>query len=303
MRIVDVYACEQHHDRCSHYTHPELPEGGRGAGFTETGMLWSGFRPSDDPVRYPFNIPQQMLAAVALDELAVLAERGYGDVQLGLRARLLAAEVRAGIERYGRFYDFRYGWIYAYEVDGRGGVALMDDANLPSLLAAPYFGYVGSNDPVYRNTRAFVLSRDNPYYYRGRFAEGVGSAHTPANWVWPLALIARALTASSVQETASELAALARTDDEDGLVHESFDPNAYWKFTRTEFGWANAMYAELLFSRATAFDRSPPTGAGETFFSISSSPHRMAPSRVVSIADGLQNSAAIMRALRRALPQ
>ncbi len=29
------------------------------------------------------------------------------------------------------------------------------------------FGYVNTTDPVYRNTRRFVLSKDNPYYMHG----------------------------------------------------------------------------------------------------------------------------------------
>ena len=53
------------------------------------------------------------------------------------------------------------GKIYAYETDGLGNHLLMDDANSPSLLAMPYLGYCGKNDPLYRNTRRFILSSAN----------------------------------------------------------------------------------------------------------------------------------------------
>ena len=245
--VVSVYECERQHASCSPYRSRYLPNRGYGAAFSPTGMIWGAFRPSDDAVRYPFNIPQNMLAVVALEELAQLAAEGCGDRHLSAAAAQLAVTVRAGIERYGKVYDFRYGWMYAYEVDGLGDAELMDDANVPDLLSLSYFEYVSPFDPIYENTRRFSLSRDDPSYFSGRYAAGLGSPHTPTGWVWPLGMIAQALTSVDPQETAALLKTIVDTAGAEDVMHESFDPNDPSRFTRSEFGWANAMYAELLF--------------------------------------------------------
>lgn len=63
----------------------------------------------------------------------------------------------------------------------------MDDANVPSLLSIPYLGFADANDEIYKNTRAFILSKENPYYLRNR-AKGIGSPHTWSEYIWPIAL-------------------------------------------------------------------------------------------------------------------
>jgi meiotically up-regulated gene 157 (Mug157) protein len=210
-------------------------------------LIWSAFRPSDDPVQYRFNIPQNALAVVALRDIEQLAV-GYGDAQLERDARELAARVETGVLEYGRFFDpTRRAWMYAYETDGNGRYNLMDDANIPNLTTLPYIDWSSAFDPTYLTTRGFTLSMDNPYYFSGKYATGLGSPHTPHGWVWPLGIIGRALTATSTQEVAEAITTLAETDSESGMIHESFYPDGYWRFTRPEFGWANALYAELLF--------------------------------------------------------
>jgi meiotically up-regulated gene 157 (Mug157) protein len=248
-RIVQTYACEQHHDACSHYTYP----GTQTRGIAETGMIWSAFRPSDDSLTFGYNIPQQMGALTALQDLGTLALIGYNDDGLANQAAALSAAVSSGIDRYGMVYNFKYGWMYAFETDGRGQTLEMDDANMPNLLGAPIYGYVRSDDPRYRATRAFVLSKDNPYYFEGRYAAGIGSPHTPSNYIWPLGIIARGMTALNRKETRAALLTLSITDSDDGLIHESFDPNDFTHYTRADFGWGNAMYAELLFRSAAGY--------------------------------------------------
>ncbi len=295
-RVVITYRCEQHHAQCSHYSYPyRVPTAH--AYSDNTGLIWGAFRPSDDAVTYRFNIPQNALAAVALEELAQLAVTGYHDPRLAANARSLSAQVQVGIARYGRVYVKPYGWIYAYEVDGLGDENFIDDANLPNLISLPYSQYLSGNDPTYLNTRAFALSKRNPYYYSGYYASGLGSPHTPAGYVWPLGIISRALTASSAGEAAEALSELAETDSKDGLIHESFYPGGYWRFTRAEFGWANALYGELIFRSVAGFPATPfaPHGTILPFERASTTP------RLVSRIVQLENSAYLIRALGQLL--
>ena len=199
-------------------------------------------------MQYRFNIPQNAIAVVALRDIVQLAREGYGDRALAEKAQALEQRVQLGIQLYGRFFNpVRRAWMYAYETDGFGKYNLMDDANIPNLTTLPYIDWCSSYDPTYLATRRFTLSMDNPFYFSGRYAQGLGSPHTPYGFVWPLGIIGRALTATSRIEVATAITTLAETDGESGLIHESFYPDGYWRYTRPEFGWANALGAELFF--------------------------------------------------------
>lgn len=213
-----------------------------------TGMIWTGFRPSDDPCTYNYLIPAEMMAVQALEALAEISRQVWRDRGLEHRARRLAKDVRHGIEKFALFPDPSHPdrKIYAYEVDGLGNKLLMDDANLPSLLSAPYFGYISAADPVYQNTRRFILSAANPYFYSGKLGAGVGSPHTPKGMVWPLALVTQGLTSSDPKEIDALLEFLLASDPGDNQLHESFDPNDPTRFTRPDFGWPNALLVELI---------------------------------------------------------
>ncbi len=219
---------------------------GRGEPVAVTGMTWSGFRPSDDACKYGYLIPSNLFAVRALQSAAMLAKQ-LGDEALAAEASALGAEIMAGIARHGIVEHPVHGRMYAYEVDGFGNINLMDDANVPSLLSLPYLEVCGKEDPLYRSTRAFVLSDENPYFYRGTLAEGIGSPHTPQGYIWPIALCVQAMTSTDIREIAGILKTLMRTHGGTRFMHESFDPNAPEQFTRSWFAWANSMFGELIF--------------------------------------------------------
>jgi meiotically up-regulated gene 157 (Mug157) protein len=248
-RVLHVLHVEQHHDGRSHYTNKQLARGGHGSAVRYTGMVWTGFRPSDDPVRYHYNIPVNMLAVVVLRDLSKIAKDVWHDGHTAADAWGLSTEIQRGIEQNGTLNLAPFGRIYAYEVDGLGHVNAMDDANVPSLLSIPYFGYLPKDNSLYLATRRFVLSDRNPYFFRGTYAEGEGSPHTPHGYVWPLALCVQALTSDDPDEIDKVFGYIAVADVGDHRLHESFDANWPESFTRDDFAWPNALYAELVLTR------------------------------------------------------
>ena len=161
--IIAVFKLEQNHFQESRYFFnrtdcPEtdtLPNGGKGNEVAFTGMTWSGFRPSDDRCVYGYLVPSNMMAVCALKKAAELLNAGYEDTRLESECRSLAFDIDEGIKTHGVYEHEKFGKIYAYEVDGKGDVRLMDDANSPSLLSAPYLGYAEKDDEIYLNTRKF----------------------------------------------------------------------------------------------------------------------------------------------------
>jgi len=252
---------EQDHPRNSKYSHKEMADGGKGNPVAYTGMIWSGFRPSDDACTYNYLIPSEMMAVVALGQLEEIERNVYHNTIKAERARALRNEVQNGIQTWGVQFTPNYGYIYAYEVDGLGHGLLIDDANVPSLLSAPYIGYTKPNSFVYRNTRKYLLSKDNATYYVGKYARGIGSPHTTDNWVWPIAMLMQGFTASSDAERKDVLGQLLASDPGDHLLHESFNPDDPSKFTRADFGWPNALFSEYVM---TEFEGVPPLPVGST---------------------------------------
>jgi meiotically up-regulated gene 157 (Mug157) protein len=263
-RTLETMEREQDHAHNSKYTHKELRDDNGRPGpnsVAYTGMIWTGFRPSDDACKYNYLIPSEMLAVVALGDLEEVEREVYRDLLKSSRAKTLRSEVQDGIQKYGEVFTPNYGYVYAYEVDGRGHQTLMDDANIPSLLAAPYMGYTKPDSPVYKNTRRFLLSKNNPYFYVGKVASGIGSAHTNDGFVWPLALIMQGLTTTSVGERQAVLNELLASDPGDHLLHESFDPNDPARYSRKDFGWPNALFSEFVM---TDFGGVPEIPMGST---------------------------------------
>lgn len=252
-KIFRTFRTEQFHEEKSAYRfrrksvlfRDTLSREGKGALVKSgTGLIWSGFRPSDDACTYGYLIPSNMFAVVILGYLEEMARELFYDKRLEKEAWMLREQVREAIEKEGKAYTEEFGMVYAYEVDGFGMYHLMDDANVPSLLAMDYLGYPADRQAA-ENTRRYILSEGNPFYYKGGKASGVGSSHTPSGYIWHIAMAVQGLTSRSREEKLDILKAMAATTGGTGAMHEGFFCEDDSSYTREWFSWANAMYMEL----------------------------------------------------------
>lgn len=223
-----------------------LSNGGYGQPLKPVGLISSSFRPSDDATTFGFLIPSNLFAVASLRQLAGISRQVTRDQAFADQCLALAGEVSDAIREYGVVEHKKYGKVYAFEVDGFGNATFMDDANVPSLLALPYLGCVEKNDPVYRNTRKLVWSEDNPYFFKGKAAEGIGGPHIGYDMIWPMSIIMRAMTGTDDQEIAWCVKTLRDADGDTGFMHESFHKDDPKNFTRKWFAWANTLFGELI---------------------------------------------------------
>ena len=83
---------------------------------------------------------------------------------------------------------------------------------------------------------------ENPYFFEGKAAEGIGSPHTPKDYIWPMSMIMRGLVDASQCEAMKRKVKETMTR---GTIHESFHKDHAAKLTREEFAWPNALYTDM----------------------------------------------------------
>lgn len=219
---------------------------GKGAPVKPVGLIASAFRSSDDATTFLYLVPSNFYAVSSLRKAAEILETVNKRNDLAEECSDLAKEVERALKKYATYNHKEFGTIYAFEVDGFGNHLLMDDANVPSLLAMPYLGDIDINDPIYQNTRRFVWSDSNPYFFKGKAGEGIGGPHIDHDMIWPMSIMMKAFTSQDDQEIKECIRQLINTDAGTGFMHESFHKDNSSKFTRKWFAWQNTLFGELI---------------------------------------------------------
>lgn len=256
-QIYTTFKNQQLKDGEEHYTFQRntpvatdtLADHGRGNPVNPVGLIASSFRPSDDATVLPFLVPANFFVVDVLSKLAKLLEFHYPANILASDCRKLVFEVKHGLNEYAVVSHKKYGKILAYEVDGFGSHLFMDDANVPSLLALPYLGCLEHDSLIYQNTRRFILSTDNPWYFEGSAITGVGSIHTGRGRVWPIAIAMQGLTSNIDSEVDACIDLLLNSHANTYFMHEAINKDNQHEYSRPWFAWANSLFAELIIKR------------------------------------------------------
>ena len=253
-KILETFTAQQRKDGTTPYTflrktdraYDTLSNNGLGTPVNPCGLIVSSFRPSDDATTMQFLIPSNFFAVSVLRKAAEILKSVNKRNDLAKRCMSLAKEVENALMAHATYDHPKFGKIYAFEVDGFGNHLLMDDSNAPSLLSLPYLTDVKIDDPIYQNTRRFVWSKSNPYFFKGEAAEGIGGPHVGYDMVWPMSLIMKALTSTDDREIADCVRTLIATDAGTGFMHEAFHKDDPANFTRPWFAWSNTLFGELI---------------------------------------------------------
>ncbi len=253
-KILETFTAQQRKDGTTPYTflrktdraYDTLSNNGLGTPVNPCGLIVSCFRPSDDATTMQFLIPSNFFAVSVLRKAAEILKSVNKRNDLAKRCMSLAKEVEKALMAHATYDHPKFGKIYAFEVDGFGNHLLMDDSNAPSLLSLPYLTDVKIDDPIYQNTRRFVWSKSNPYFFKGEAAEGIGGPHVGYDMVWPMSLIMKALTSTDDREIADCVRTLIATDAGTGFMHEAFHKDDPANFTRPWFAWSNTLFGELI---------------------------------------------------------
>lgn len=210
------------------------------------GLICSSFRPSDDSTVFSFLIPSNLFAVVSLRQSAEILRKVKNNTTLAAKMEALANEVETAVQKYGIINHPQFGQVYAFEVDGFGSFLMMDDANVPSLLSLPYLDAVKAEDPIYQRTRQYILSDNNPFFFKGTAGEGIGGPHIGRDFIWPMSIMMRAFTSINDQEIVDCVKMLVATHGDTGFMHESFHKDDPKNFTRKWFAWQNTLFGELI---------------------------------------------------------
>ncbi|KAF1969660.1 hypothetical protein BU23DRAFT_601435 [Bimuria novae-zelandiae CBS 107.79] len=214
-----------------------------------TGLVRSAFRPSDDATILGFFIPANAMISVELKRTAALLRKA-GKKPLAQTLQDWGEKIAAGVWEHGVVQHKTFGKVFAFEVDGFGSSILMDDANLPSLMALPLLGFTDVNNEVYQNTRKMILQKKgNPYYLEGKDFSGVGGPHIGYQHAWPMSVLVQAMTSESDDEIMMCLGSVKNVS-RNGLIHESINVNIGSDYTRSWFAWANSVFAQTILDLA-----------------------------------------------------
>jgi meiotically up-regulated gene 157 (Mug157) protein len=255
MRIYQTFLEQQRFENAGPYTfmrettqaNEVIANNGYGRPTRKIGMIHATHR-QDDACVFPFYVPDNLMAVVELKHLSEMFSTIRNNKTHAKLCLTMADQIDNAIKEYAIIKHKVFGEMYAFEVDGYGSHLLLEESTIPNLMSLPYVGACEIDDPVYQNTRKWLLSEWNPKFVKGEFTEGIGSTHyfEPPKRIWPLSTISRALTADNEAEVMFCVEQIKRSNAGTGFIHESYIPDHPEDFTRPWFSWVNTYFGEMI---------------------------------------------------------
>lgn len=224
-----------------------IANNGYGRPTRKIGMIHATHR-QDDACVFPFYVPDNLMAVVDLKHLSEMFSTIRNNKTHGKLCLTMADQIDNAIKEYAIIKHKVFGEMYAFEVDGYGSQLLLEESTIPNLISLPYVGVCEVDDPIYQNTRKWLLSEWNPKFVKGKFTEGIGSTHyfEPPKRIWPLSTISRALTTDNEEEIMFCVKQIKHSNAGTGFIHESYIPDHPEDFTRPWFSWVNTYFGEMI---------------------------------------------------------
>jgi meiotically up-regulated gene 157 (Mug157) protein len=255
IRIYQTFLEQQRFDNLGPYTfmrettqaNEVIANNGYGRPTRKIGMIHATHR-QDDACVFPFYVPDNLMAVVELKHLSEMFSTIRNNTTHAELCLKMANQIDDAIKEYAIIDHKVFGKMYAFEVDGYGSHLLLEESTIPNLMSLPYVGACEINDPVYQNTRRWLLSEWNPKFVKGEFTEGIGSTHyfEPPKRIWPLSTISRALTTNNEKEIKFCVEQIKQSNAGTGFIHESYIPDHPEDFTRPWFSWVNTYFGEMI---------------------------------------------------------
>ena len=210
------------------------------------GLMRTEENPADDVPANPYLASDQVLLWYTATRLAEVSSL-LGTDREELSA--VASRVRQAFAEH-FIVEGPLGRMWAYSINGRGGVERYMDANDLPIGLAPLWGFVEPADGPWATTLRYAFDPENPGFVEGPMG-GLGSRHTPGTW--PLGdIIGWAGFGLLGEEERSEasLERLVTSAFGDGMLPEAYDPEGSGSAVRHWFAWPGAALAAIALEHA-----------------------------------------------------
>ncbi len=216
--------------------HPAIPA---------NGMIFSNRTDKDGTVSYYYDIPANFIAIACLghlQEMLIASKQKVNIIPIGD----LKEQVQSSLMKYARTDKLIFGGIYAREIGSKGEIILGDNGSLPSLLSLEHLVNGITKDEYYINTKKFIHTPSNPYYFKGENGDGTGVNYYNTDYLIPASIALRGLASKDDNEIRYCIKILQACHSGTGFMQHGFGINDLHRVYGPASGVGCALFSELI---------------------------------------------------------